>query len=116
PLPLGGGSRTVELTGYERTGTGGRFRSGDFVTADPGDPTRLVHRFDSEIPYEDGPPTGKQRRQTEHIRVLYRPDDFGVGEGDALALLPLGAVEPRALTGETYHLAFTPGLLANVFE
>src|SRR5262249_54095849 len=38
----------------------------------------------------------------------YRSDDL-------TAILPLGAVEPLALVGESYKLAFTPGLLGHVF-
>ena len=37
------------------------------------------------------------------MRTLYRQDDLA-------ALLPLGKVEPLALPGESYKLAFTPGL------
>ena len=43
------------------------------------------------------------------MRTLYRSDDL-------TALLPLGDIESLALPGESYKLAFTPGLLAQVFE
>lgn len=49
------------------------------------------------------------RRLIEHVRTLYRKDDL-------TALLPLGEIEPLALPGESYKLAFTPALLALVFQ
>ncbi len=56
------------------------------------------------------------RRLIEHVRTLYRPDDLGASRNDPLTLLPLGTVAPLALPGESYKLAFTPGLLAQVLE
>jgi RHS repeat-associated protein len=49
------------------------------------------------------------RRLIEHVRALYRKDDL-------TALLPLGRLEPLALPGEAYKLAFTPDLLAQVYR
>jgi RHS repeat-associated protein len=57
-------------------------------------------------------PTEKQkyfRRLIEHIQTRYRKNNL-------TALLPLGKLESMALPGETYKLAFTPGLLAHVFQ
>jgi RHS repeat-associated protein len=110
PLPCE--ARTYELTGYTPNGAGGRFQSADFVQA-AGD--ALTHVFDAEIAYEappaneDPPSSDRQRRVIEHIRTLYRADDL-------TSLLPLGQVEPLALSGESYKLAFTPWLLAQVFQ
>ncbi|MBI4487611.1 MAG: toxin [Deltaproteobacteria bacterium] len=56
------------------------------------------------------------RRLIEHVRTLYRPDDLGVAAGDPEALLALGQLEPLALPGESFKLAFTPGLLAQVYK
>lgn len=56
------------------------------------------------------------RRPIEHLRTLYRPDDCGASKGDADALLTLKTLEPLALPGESYKLAFTPGLVAQVFQ
>lgn len=111
-------SRIYELTGddYIPTGDAGRFQIADFVQPDPGNPDLLIHIFDSEINYEDQPTNGKQRRLIEQVRTLYRPDDLGTAENDPLTLLPLGMVKSRALSGEAYKLAFTPGLLAHVFQ
>jgi len=104
PLPCE--TRTCELTGYTPTGAAGRFKGADFVQ-NAG--AALTHIFDTEIDYEDPPTNGKQRRVVEQIRTLYRADDLS-------SLLPLGHVEPLALPGESYKLAFTPGLLAQVFQ
>ncbi len=60
-------------------------------------------------------PADTRLRLIEHVRTLYRPDDLGVARNDPLALLPLGTVEPLALPGESYKLAFTPGLLDQVY-
>src|SRR5439155_2900650 len=49
-------------------------------------------------------------------RTLYRPNDMGTDSGDPRALLPLGQLESLALPGEGYHLAFTPGLIAQVYQ
>jgi RHS repeat-associated protein len=109
PLPCETG--TYELTGYTPTGAAERFRIEDLVELDPGDPSgrRRTHVFEGEIDYADTPTTGRQRRPIERVRTLYRADDL-------TGLLPLGRVESRALPGESYQLAFTPRLLAQVFR
>ncbi|HLJ88498.1 MAG TPA: SpvB/TcaC N-terminal domain-containing protein [Candidatus Angelobacter sp.] len=56
------------------------------------------------------------RRITGHSRTLYRPDDLGAAAGDPRALLPVRHMESRALTGESYKLVFTPGLIAQVYQ
>ena len=56
------------------------------------------------------------RRPIEQVRVLYRPDDFGVSENDSETLLPLGQLQSLALPGERFRLAFTPGLLSQVYQ
>jgi RHS repeat-associated protein len=56
------------------------------------------------------------RRLIEHVRTLYRPDDCGATQNDPLALLALEKLEELALPGESYKLAFTPGLLDKVFQ
>jgi len=116
PLPCE--TRTYELTGFTPTGDTGRFQHSDFVQPDPTDPNgqKRIHIFDGEVKYEDAPPGGRQRRLIEHLRTLYRPDDLGDSLNDPLALLPHGTVETLALPGETYKLAFTPGLMAQVYQ
>jgi hypothetical protein len=49
-----------------------------------------------------------QKRLTEHVRTLYQRDDLT----DAL---PPGQLQPLALPFESYRLAFTPGLLGEVY-
>jgi RHS repeat-associated protein len=49
------------------------------------------------------------RRLIEHIRTLYRKNDL-------TALLSLRGLESQAIPGESYKLAFTPGLLTHVFQ
>jgi RHS repeat-associated protein len=107
---------TYELTGFMPTGIAERYQPSDFVQPDPRDSTRLVPVFDSEIPYENSPTTGKQRRLIEQVRTLYRPNDLGTAQNNILALLPLGQMESMAILGESYKLAFTPGLLSKVFQ
>jgi len=110
PLPCE--ARTYELTGYTPTGAAGRFQGGDFVQVAG---AALTHLFDSKINYEDSLSNGRQRRLIEHVRSLYRPNDMGGAQNDPLALLPLGTVDSLALPGESYKLAFTPGLLDQVY-
>ena len=105
-------TQTYELTGYTPTGVAGQFQESDFVHLSSG---AVDHIFDSELAYEESPTTDRQRRLIEHVRTFYRPDDLGVSRNDPLALLPLGTVESLALPGETYKLAFTPGLVDQVF-
>jgi hypothetical protein len=107
---------TFQLTDYPANGAAGRYRAEDLVEPDPDQPSRLRHRFTDQIPYEADPSGNPCRRPIEWLRTLYRPDDCGVAEGDALALLPLGSLESLALPGESYKLAFTPGLLDAVFR
>jgi RHS repeat-associated protein len=62
-----------------------------------------------DLPYEDVYATGATeahpyRRLVERVRTLYLKDDLSAG-------LPLGGLEPLALSFQSYKLAFTPGLL-----
>ncbi|WP_229426933.1 SpvB/TcaC N-terminal domain-containing protein [Massilia atriviolacea] len=97
---------TYELTGYPASGPAGRYQAADFVETAP----TLRHRFTApQVAYEDTASGCRRRRPVEVLRTLYRPDDL-------CGLLPLGEVQARALPGENYRLAFTPGLLAAVFR
>jgi RHS repeat-associated protein len=70
-----------------------------------------------DIDFTEAQETGKYyRRLIERVRTLYRPDDLGTAEDDPLTLLPLRFVGSLACSGETFKLAFTPGLLAQVFK
>jgi RHS repeat-associated protein len=107
--PLRYDERTYELTGYTPSGPAGRFRIEDFVAPSVSDPSSSVALFDTELAYEQTPSSGRQRRLIEHVRTLLRRDDLA-------GALPLGRLESMALPFESYKLAFTPGLLAQVYE
>ncbi len=67
-----------------------------------------------ELPVEqwDADPSdlaASARRLIEHTRVLYRRDDLS-------GPLPLGTVETRGLPFESYQLALTPSLLADLYS
>ncbi len=105
PLPSEAGS--YEVTGLEVEGDQGRLGF-----------AQVQEALDSaaEIPYHAAPTAGTlQKRLLARARTLYRPDNLGDGQDDPLALLPPGVVEPRALPGESYTLAFTPEHLDLVF-
>jgi RHS repeat-associated protein len=64
----------------------------------------------SPLNYEEEPTVGqKQKRLIEHLRTLYRRDDLN-------GFLPLGNLQALALPGESYKLAFTPGLLTKAYQ
>ncbi len=109
PLPCE--SHIYELTGYTPTGNAGRFQPADFVQPDPiGNPNALILFSVEDINYESLPTDGKkQRRLMGHVRTLYRKNNL-------TDLLPLSELESLALQGESYNLAFTPGLIAQVFQ
>jgi RHS repeat-associated protein len=107
PLPCE--ALTFELTDYTPTGAAARFQASDLVESDPGGAGRLRHKFTNKIPYEASPTGAPCRRPIEWLRTLYRRDDLG-------GLLPLGQLHSLALPGESYKLAFTPGLLTQVFQ
>jgi hypothetical protein len=105
-------TRTYELTGY--ISTDNRFQMSDFVKPDPIHPNAFVLNFDSEIDYEEQPTSGKQRRLIEQVRSLYRPNNQA-NTVDPTSL-PLGEVESLALPSENFKLAFTLGLLSQVYS
>ncbi|KML60455.1 toxin [Burkholderia cepacia] len=108
--PLSCEATTFELTGYTATGPAGRYRASDFVEPDPAAPGRLRHKFSApEVGYEATAAGSLRRRPVEALRTLYRRDDL-------CDLLPLGELQARALPGESYKLAFTDGLLDQVFQ
>ncbi|MFE2283309.1 SpvB/TcaC N-terminal domain-containing protein [Streptomyces sp. NPDC059443] len=113
PLPYE--TRTYELTGYS-AGPTGLFRHTDFVQDDPSAADRKALLFESNLAYQEEPTTGHQRRLIECVRTLYRPDDMGASVADPLALLAPAHLEPLALPGDSYTLAFTPGLPALVYK
>ena len=108
PLPCE--ALTFDLTGYTPTGAAGRYQASDFVEPDPAAPGRLRQKFTApEVAYEATATGSQRRRPIEWLRTLYRRDDLS-------GLLPLGELHPLGLPGESYKLAFTPGLLTLVFQ
>ena len=55
------------------------------------------------------------RRLFERKRTLYRPDDMGAAAANPRALLGLDVLQSLALPGQNYQLAFTPGLIMQVY-
>jgi RHS repeat-associated protein len=106
--PLPAATRTYELTGYVATGLSNRFQISDFVKPDPNNDKSLIHVFKNEVQYEEQPVGSEQRRLIEHVRTLYRANDL-------TGLLKQTELQSRAIPGESYKLAFTPGLLTDVF-
>jgi RHS repeat-associated protein len=74
-----------------------------------------------EIAFENRNPSGLNagevyRRLLTSQRTYYRPDDMGAAAADVNALLALGKLDPLALPGSSYKLAFTPGLISQVYQ
>ena len=107
PLPCE--ALTFELTGYTATGPAGRFQAVDLVEPDPNAVSGLRHKFTDRVTYEAAATGNPCRRPIEWLRTLYRRDDLS-------GLLPLAELHPLGLPGESYKLAFTPGLLTQVFQ
>lgn len=66
-----------------------------------------------EIAYEEFSSAGVQRRLIEQVRTLYRANDQA-NTVDPVCL-PLGEIQSLALPCESLKIAFTPGLLKQVF-
>jgi len=103
--PLAAETRTYELTGFKPEDNAARFsfdewtRNGFALLASA-----------TEILYEQTADNiSKQKRLIERVRTLYRRNNL-------TGLLAPGQLESLALPGESYKLAFTPGLLAQVFQ
>jgi RHS repeat-associated protein len=62
----------------------------------------------SDVDGSGAPAATPTRRLVSQQRIVYRSDDL-------TALLPVGRLQPLALTGQSYQAALTPGLLAGVF-
>ena len=97
-------TRTYELTGFKRASNATHFSFDEWAENDFARLNQAVELRYEEVPDE----TQEQKRLIEHIRTYYRKNDL-------TELLPLGALESLALPGESYKLAFTPGLLTQVY-
>jgi RHS repeat-associated protein len=102
--PLPSEARSYELTGFNPASGGKRFSFDEWIV----DNFRRL-REALEIPYEeDADHTREQKRLIEQVRTRYRRNDL-------TDLLPLSVLESLALPGESYKLAFTPGLVMKVY-
>ena len=105
--PLPSESRSYELAGLELLPDTTRLGFDQLLGAVPSA---------TELAYEETFTANQvQKRLIEHLRTQYRPNDLGASQGDSLALLPPGQLESLALPGESYKLAFTPGLVTKQF-
>jgi RHS repeat-associated protein len=93
-------TRMYELTGMTLSTSTIRFTFEQILSAATGSATLSV---------EQTPAAGVQcRRLIEHARTYYRRDDL-------TSALPLGQQDSMALPFDSYKLAFTAGLVANVY-
>ena len=98
--PLPSETVTYELTGLKPDDDAKRFSFDEWIKDD-----FALLKLTAEAAYEENADlTKKQRRPIEHVRTRYRKNDL-------TALLPLHKLNSLALPGESYKLAFTPGLL-----
>ncbi|HEV3076951.1 MAG TPA: SpvB/TcaC N-terminal domain-containing protein [Thermoanaerobaculia bacterium] len=98
--PLPSEARTYELTGLALPAGHRRFTVEDVLRAGT---------TAAPIDYEQSPAADTlQKRLIEQLRTLYRHDDLS---GPS----PLGEMDSLALPFESYKLAFTPGLVAEVY-
>lgn len=96
PLPTE--ARSYELTGLS-------VAAGARLTFDQVD---QAEQSAAPIAYEVTPSGGPQKRLIEQQRTLYRKDDLS-------GPLPLGKIQSLALPYESYKLAFTPGLVPQIY-
>jgi RHS repeat-associated protein len=103
PLPCE--TRTYELTGFKPENNAVRFSFDEWTRDNFALPASA-----SEILYEQkADNVSPQKRLIERVRTVYRKDDL-------TALLSPGELGPLALPGESYKLAFTPGLLTKIYR
>jgi RHS repeat-associated protein len=98
PLPCE--SRTYELTGLTLPAGRNRFTFEEILDAG---------RTAIALDYEQTPTPGRlEKRLLEHVRTYYRRNNLA-------GPLPLGELQSLALPFESYTLALTPGLVAEVY-
>jgi RHS repeat-associated protein len=105
-------TRTYEIAGVPAL-AGKHFTLVDFYQK-AADGSVLGYSIAPEIPYETIPTnTSPQKRLIERVRALYRKDSEASTTDPTP--LPLGQIDSLALPCESFKLAFTPGLLAQVY-
>ena len=104
--PLPAEARTYEVTGYDLPDGIVRFGFSKFVENNFQALTTALTEIDYKQPTDY---TKKQKRLIDHVRTFYRKNDL-------TGLCPLKELEFLALPGESYKLAFTLGLLDQVYQ
>ncbi|MCB0020587.1 MAG: hypothetical protein KDE09_22495, partial [Anaerolineales bacterium] len=103
--PLPAETLTYQLTGFDPANGAERFSFKAWA-----DNNFSLLTSASDIQYEETPDVSKkQKRIIERVRTLYRKEEL-------TEFYPLGEMGPMALPGESYKLAFTPGLLINSYQ
>lgn len=109
--PMISESVSAELTGLVPTGERFAFAALDAEMV-------ALWQGHDDVPYEDvstpdvegiGNPLGRGRRIVSHSRTFYRSDDLS-------HLLPFGVAGSLALSGESFRLVFTTGLIDRIFQ
>ncbi|WP_261561638.1 SpvB/TcaC N-terminal domain-containing protein [Frankia tisae] len=99
-VPVSCESRTYELTGLRLPPGRRRFSFDEIWDA---------ARAAAPLSYEQEATPGRlEKRLIEHVRTYFRRDDLS-------GSLPLGVLQPLALSFESFKQAFTPGLVAEVY-
>ncbi|GGO53673.1 SpvB/TcaC N-terminal domain-containing protein [Streptomyces lasiicapitis] len=99
-IPVSCESRTHELTGLRLLPGRGRFTFNEVLEA-----ASTAVPLDYE---QEATPGRLEKRLIEHVRTYYRRNDLS-------GSLPQGVLQSLALPYESYKLAFTPGLVAEVY-
>jgi RHS repeat-associated protein len=94
--------KTFELKGVSKTGS--FYSPSDFDNILPSAGDALYHEVDKEPA-----PGTSQKRLIEHIRSVFYNNDL-------TGALPLNRLHSRALPYESYQLAYTPALIANIYD
>ena len=103
--PLPAETRTYELTGFDPENGADHF---SFEEWSRNQFARITGA--AELLYEQAPTQGvEQKRLIEQVRTRYRKDNLS-------GLASLGTLEPRALPGDSFKLALTPGLIDAIFR
>lgn len=96
--------KTFELKGVNAT-SGNYYKLSDFNDILSDDKSTEVEYYDLAEPAVGV----TQRRLIEHVRSVYYKDDL-------TGSLPLHSIESRALPYENYQLAYSPGLITDIFD
>jgi RHS repeat-associated protein len=94
-------SKTYELTGFTPA-SGNRFAASDFLLTDD------ELNFQKELSYHELPTSGRERRLTQHTRMLYYKEDL-------TGASPLGEVNQRGLIYQNYKLAFAGDMVLHLY-